>query len=288
MNISDPIDTSAVCIRNAVADVTFYDSANLVNRIDKTELTRFPYHFTEKNLKQEAETRASLIKILKNGSEIPVMPFHDDWIVFIVLVSAFLYSVFRTLSRRIISDVTRFFFFRGIGDLVSRDTGTLFHWDATIMNFITFLNISLFIYCISLYYEFIPAGISRFQYWIISFGVIITIITLRHIICFLTGKISNENHAFNEYIITIYLSYRIMALVLFILVILISYTSIFPVKTLILAGLVTIATLYLMRLIRLFLIFMKSNISILYLILYLCALEFLPVVVTVKYFTGLF
>ena len=156
------------------------------------------------------------------------------------------------------------------------------------MNFITFLNISLFVYCVSLYYEFIPGGISRFQYWIISFGFVVTIITIRHIICYLTGMISNENHAFNEYIITIYLSYRIMALVLFILVILISYTSIFPVKTLILSGFIIIATLYLMRFIRLLLIFMKRNISILYLILYLCALEFLPVVVTVKYFTGLF
>ena len=288
MNISDPIDTSAVCIRNAVSDVTFYDSANLVNRIDKTELTRFPYHFVEKNIKREAEARASLTKLLKDGREMPVRPFHDDWIVIVVLVSAFLYSVVRTVSRRMISEVTRFFFFRGIGDPGSRDTGVLLHWDATVMNFITFLNISLFVYCISLYYEFIPEGISGFQYWIISFGAVVTVITIRHILCFLTGKASNENHAFNEYIISIYLSYRLMALVLFILVILISYTSIFPVKTLILAGFITIATLYLMRLIRLFLIFMKRNISILYLILYLCALEFLPVLILLKYVTGLF
>ncbi|MDQ1332313.1 MAG: hypothetical protein QG576_347, partial [Bacteroidota bacterium] len=89
-------------------------------------------------------------------------------------------------------------------------------------------------------------------------------------------------------IVTIYLSYRMMALVLFILVILLSYTTFFPSKALFLTGFITIAALYLMRIIRLLLIFMKRNISILYLILYLCALEFLPVVTLVKYITGLF
>jgi len=43
-----------------------------------------------------------------------------------------------------------------------------------------------------------------------------------------------------------------------------------------------------MRIIKLFSIFLNRNISILYLILYLCALELLPVVVLIKYFAGLF
>jgi hypothetical protein len=187
-----------------------------------------------------------------------------------------------------ISEVTRFIFFRGIGDPASRDTSALFHWESTILNLISFFNLALFAYCTALYYEYIPSGISGFFFWIITLGVIVAAVTIRHITCYFTGNVSTENNAFNEYIVTIYLSYRIMALVLFILVILISYTRLFPLKALFLTGFITIAILYLMRIIRLFLIFIKRNISVLYLILYLCALEFLPVVVTVKYFTGLF
>ncbi|MCU0471816.1 MAG: DUF4271 domain-containing protein [Bacteroidales bacterium] len=288
MNISDPIDTFAVCIRNTVSDVTFYDSANLVTRIDKTELTRFPYQFTEKNSIRETAVRETLTKHLKDGREMPVRSFHDDWIVLVVLVSAFLYSVFRTVSKRMISEVTRFIFSRGIGDPASRDIAALFHWESTIMNLITFFNLALFAYCTALYYDSIPSGISGFLYWIIALGIIVAAITIRHITCYFTGKVSTENNAFNEYIVTIYLSYRMMALVLFVLVILISYTRLFPVKVLFLTGFITISILYLMRIIRLFLIFIKRNISVLYLILYLCALEFLPVVIIVKYFTGLF
>lgn len=288
MNTSDSTDTSAVCLRNSVSDVTFYDTANLVNRIDRTELSRFPFHFIEKNRIRETEARITLEKHLRPGNEITVRPFHDDWIVIVILISAFLYLVFRAVSKRLFSDVTRFFLFRGIGDKASRDLGALFHWESTIINFVSFINLALFAYCISFYYEFIPSNISGFLFWFISLVIIILAVTIRHIICFLTGSLSEESNVFSEYIITIYLSYRFMAFVVFILVILLAYTNLFPVKVIFIAGLLSISILYLLRIIRLFLIFMKRNISILYLILYLCALEFLPVVIIVKYFTGLF
>jgi len=288
MNISEQTDTTAICSRNSVSDVTFYDPENLVTRIDKTELTRFPFHFTQKNRKRETEAREILIKHLREGKELPVRTFHDDWIVLVVIVSAFLYSVSRTFSMKMISDVTRFFTFRGIGDNASRDTAALFHRESAILNFISFLNLALFAYCAALYYEIVPADISGFVYWIAALGIIIAVISVRHIICFLTGRMSGENYALVKYIITIYLSYRIMALILFILVILISFTTFLPVKVLFNSGLITITILYFIRLLRLFLIFIKRNISILYLILYLCALEILPVIISVKYFTGLF
>jgi hypothetical protein len=288
MNISDPIDTSEVCIRNAVSDVTFYDPVNLINRIDKTELASFPYQFIEKNNTRAAEVKETLTKHLKDGKELPIRSFHDDWMVLVILVSAFLFSVFWSVSKRMFSEVARFCFFRGIGDPASRDTAALFRWDSTLINLISFINLALFVYCTAFYYEFIPSGISGFLFWCVTLVVIIASITIRHIICFATGRVSTENNAFNEYIVTIYLSYRMMALVLFIIVILLSYTRLFPLKALFLTGFITIAALYLMRIIRLFLIFIDRNISILYLILYLCALEFLPVVTLVKYFTGLF
>jgi len=102
-----------------------------------------------------------------------------------------------------------------------------------------------------------------------------------------TGIISGEEELFKEYLLTIYQSYRIIALFLFVLVILISYTVILPVKTLIISGLILAGIVYLLRLLRLIVIFMTNNISIFYLILYLCALEILPVLISLKYIAGL-
>jgi hypothetical protein len=279
-------DTVVVSRRNSISDVTFYDSANLVTRIDQTGPPGFPVQFIEKNRIHESETKAMLIKQLKEGKDLPVRPFHDDWIIIIILISAFLFSSARAFSNRLFPDFTKFFLFRGVGDPALRDTGELFHWQSTVINLISFFIGALFAWCAASYYDLIPHGISGIVYWLIAFAVIVVVVTLRHILCFATGSLSSEKEAFSEYILIIYQSYRYLAFILFILVILLSYTHLFPPKYLLLTGIISMGALYLVRMIRLFLIFMKRNISILYLILYLCALEFLPVIITLKYFTG--
>jgi hypothetical protein len=282
------VDTTATCTRGAISDVTFYDSLNLLSRLDKDYLKGFPYRYIEDNKISEAKVRQTLTINLKEGKYLPLQAFRDDWIIVTALVAGFLYSLIRTFSRTLSKGVIRFFLFRGIGDATSREYGEIFHWQSTILNLTTFINLALFAYCSAQYYDFIPPEISDFMFWLISLAVIIAVITSRHIICAAAGNLSGEKEALNEYVLTIYHSYQYMAMILFVLVILLAYSRIFLPKILFSAGFFSIGALYLMRIIRLALIFIKRNISILYLILYLCALEFLPVLVTLKYFTGLF
>ena len=281
-------DSISVCARNPISDVTFYDSANIITRIEHPYRNGFPWKFTEITRARNREQKELLTVQLKEGKEIPMRPFHEDWIILLILSGAFIYSLIRTISKKLFPEVTRFFFFRGINDPASRDVPGLFQWQSTLINLISFFNLALFCYITALYYNIVPHQISGIVFWLIAFAIIVAAVTGRHAICAVTGSISGESDAFSEYVVTVYQSYRFDALILFILVIFISYTDIFPVKTLILTGFITTAALYLVRLIRLFLIFIKRNISILYLILYLCALEFLPVIILLKYFTGLF
>jgi hypothetical protein len=286
--IALPADTTSICARNAISDVSFYDSLNLLTRINEKNLNRFPFIFTEKNRKREDALKSMLKMHLKDGKELPVRPFHEDWIILIVLVAAFLYSSIRTFSKNFFPEVIRFFSFRGVGDPVSGDIGEVYRWQSTIVNLISFFNVALFVYCAASYYDFIPAGIPGILFWAIAFLAVALIVTLRHLVCYVTGNISGQKQIFNEYMITVYQAYRYAALILFILVILLSYTELFSAQMIFTIGLIAFSALYLMRIIRLLLIFIKRDVSVLYLILYLCALEFLPVLVTVKYFTGLF
>jgi len=73
----------------------------------------------------------------------------------------------------------------------------------------------------------------------------------------------------------------------FLVALLILYTTLFPAKVYFSIGFYAIGILYAARVLRLFLIFINRHVSIFYLILYLCALEILPVVILVKYVTGL-
>ena len=281
-------DTTSVCKRNSVADVTFYDSNNLVNRLEAGVPNSFPARFIEKNIKIENDLRLTLMRHLREGRELPVKPFHETWIILVILFAAFLFSVVRTFSKKLFPNVTRFFLLRGIGDPAFRDTGILFHWQSTLLNLISFINIALFGYYAAFFYGIIPSNIPGVLFWLILLGITILLITARHIICWVTGIISEERDLFNENLQQVYLFYRFSSIVLFVLVILMTFTSFSPAKFFFIAGISAIGVLYIIRVIRLLIIFISRNISILYFILYLCALEILPALVLVKYLTGLF
>ena len=142
---------------------------------------------------------------------------------------------------------------------------------AILFNLVSFLNLALFAYLATAYYNIIPDSIPRFLFWLILLLIIISAATLRHIICYFIGKASGESVAFNEYILTNYLFYRYLAFILFFISILLCYTTFLPAESLFYTGFITIIFFYFVRLIKLFLIFIKKNISIFYLILYLCA-----------------
>jgi hypothetical protein len=272
----DVSDTTSVCIRNGVADITFHDFNNFI-----------PFILAEQGMKHQVEEKAYLMKHLKHGKELPPQPLHNDWMILIILVAAFLFSLVKSNSKRMKPYFERIFMFRGLNDSGSRDVSGLFNWQSTILNLVSFLIIGLFGYSVAAFYDVIPSGIRGIVNWLIVLGIISAAVTARHLICLITGAASGQQEVFREYLLGIYHSYRIVALFLFLFIILMSYTEILPVKDFILSGIFTLAIVYLIRVIRLLIIFLNRNISIFYLILYLCALEILPVLIIVKYFTGL-
>jgi len=287
-NRAVPVDITSVCDRNSVTDFTFYNPDNVFSKkTDEVTIKKFPFLFIEKAREMKADARTSLIKHLKSGQEIPSQPIHDDWIIGIILIAAFLYSLIRISSKRSLPAVSRFLILIGINDPSAKDIEGIFNWQSTIHNLFSFLVIALFANCTADYYNFNLFGIRGILLFIIFLFLIITGVTLRHIVCVITGKISGEEDAFREYLTTVYQSYRLSAMILLMLVILILYTMILPVKILIITGATTVGILYLIRIFRLMIIFLSHNISIFYLFLYLCALEILPVLISLKYFAGL-
>jgi hypothetical protein len=285
--LPDYNDTTSVCIRNSVADVTFYDSSNVVFKIEAESYKQFPYLLIERARKQKIEEKALLVRHLKPGNELPENPLHADWMIIIIIAVAFLYSLVKTRSKSIFPDFIKFFLLRGTNDPLSHDGGGLFYWQATILNLASFIIMGLFSYLIASFYNIIPSGFKGIIAWLIALGIICLAVTLRHVVCITTGAASDEREVYRKYLIDVYQSYRFGAFFLFILIILMSYTSILPDQDLIISGILILGLMYLIRIIRLLIIFLKRNISIFYLILYLCALEILPVLIVVKYFTGL-
>jgi hypothetical protein len=286
-SIPEITDTVSVCRRNTIEDVTFYDPNNLVSRIELPHRDAFPFLFTAKGRVIQEEAKASLVKHLRAGEEIPSRPLHDDWIILIILFSTFLFTIIRKSSDTLFQGVERSFLFRGATSSGPRDIGGIFTLESTIKNLISFLMLGLFGYSAASYYNVIPSATGGIIFWLISVLIIIAAVSLRHLVCIVTGFASGERELFAEYLHGIYQFYRLSALLISVVIILISYSTIFPLESYFIAGAIVLGTLYLIRVIRLFIIFINKNISLFYLILYLCALEILPVVISVKYFSGL-
>jgi len=280
-------DTLSATSRNRITDFRYNDSSWFSENLLPFPQSRFPFHLVEKNKSARMHQNLTIIKSLKEGIGLPEKKLHYDWITSIIILSALLWLIVRTTTKSMFTELNRFFLFRGINESSSRDTGSLFYWQSTLLNFVSFLVISLFAYCAAAFYDFIPQVIPPFMFLFISLGIVIVAVTLRHFICTVIGNLSDENELFNEYLMTVYHSYRFSAVAMFLILVLLVYTNILPPQVYFIAGTIVLIVFYLYRVFRLFLIFMKRNVSILYLILYLCALEILPVLILLKYFTGL-
>jgi hypothetical protein len=280
-------DTILVCKRNPVADVTFHDSTSFVYRLDPTISQQFAFTFTGINREKYIEKRELLEKSLKDGVSMPLRQLNADWMVPVLLFSAFLFALIRTISGNYFNGMIRFLTMRGVNENSSRDKGVLFQWQSTIINFASFLSISLFGFLLAEHYGAVIWQIGGFLTWLICLGVVTAAITIRHILCNIVGNISSEEEVFSEYLIGIYHIYRAGGIFYLLISLLILYTTFLPTEVWFTTGIVATGILYIIRIIRLFLIFLTRHVSILYLILYLCALEILPVVIIVKYVTGL-
>ncbi|MGE5420860.1 MAG: DUF4271 domain-containing protein [Chloroflexota bacterium] len=277
-------DTSLVCRRNDPGTISFYDKSSFLHRLSIPGCDPSIIELSSRAKDINAGKYQVLLTHLKDGETPPLQRLNHDLILLVLLGALLLLAAVRS-SINNFQPVTRFFLFRGLNDQASADRGVLFHWQTTLLNLMSFFIISLFAYQVAAIQGYTPGGWGGIMFWLISLGIIIIALTLRHLVCIITGNLSGKSDIFNEYLIGIYQSYHFSAIILFVLIVLGSFTVLLPPKTFVIAGICGIAAMYIIRVTRLLLIFINRNISVFYLILYLCALEILPVAIIIRYFS---
>jgi len=280
-------DTTSVCSRNSISDITFYQPGNLLSNLNSQfPVVPFAFTGTEKVSGIAKTHEAVVIKDLREGIAIPGRSFRSDWLIAVILLLVSLYLLVRSNFKVFWSELSRYFHLKATKESKVREAVALFTWRSTILNFISFSILGIFIFCAGLWYKIIPSDSPSILFIIMAIGIISLIITSRHFICVATGMLSGETDIFNDYLMSIYHSYRLSSFFIFLFIILLVYTKFLSPKVYFIAGLLVFGVFYFQRVLRLLLIFLKKNISILYLILYLCALEILPVLILLRYFAS--
>jgi hypothetical protein len=286
---SENNDSTATVTEDSFTGLILRGSENPLDAFYSDKSIRFPYNFLSEPAEKTLLPKDQVItEYLRDGEILPSQPFDADWILVPVIVTAFIYSGLKAFPGKLISNVKSFLLFKGIGDTSSRDKGAFFNWHSGLVNIISFSALALFLYLAADYHDFNPFGIQGIRLWLLLFLLTALLITIRIIICFILGMISGEKTVFGEYAASIFQSFHITGFSLYIISVLLVYTRLFPPAGLLGTGFILAAIFYLMRIFRLFLIFLKRDVSIFYLILYLCALEFLPALVVLRYLTNLF
>lgn len=213
-------------------------------------------------------------------------PLHADWITSLFIAALILYAIVAAFSRQLFAQILKTFSFR-TSAYQAADINGIFSWQATIANLVSFINLSVFIYFLTIrYVSAFPFGLEGILRWGLLLGSVIVLVTSRHVVTAVTGSISNTVNAFVEYLHNIYTGYRSIGLAIFPVNIAISLLYDPPVDILLKVGLAIIFITYIVRIIRLLIIFLQNRLPIYYYFLYLCALEILPFALLYKIIAG--
>lgn len=150
-----------------------------------------------------------------------------------------------------------------------------------------FLNFSVYLYLISEYFNYHPANLQDLSLLFAIFGFLVALSLLRETIFLIVAKVFKREKLFQEAAFHNSLFNKMTGVVALPFILIISYISTAYLPYAIYLSLFILLSVNALRLFRAANFVLKNVISYFYFILYLCALEFLPILVIIKVLNSL-
>jgi len=207
-----------------------------------------------------------------------------DFSFILLSVCLLLITVLAVFGRKSMISGLASLSFRRQPEMPSQGTSGVISWPPVIRNLITVFNVSLFasvslLLTDTVRYESMAASIKL---TVIIMGAFLTALMLRHLTSIILAEITGLKSVYREYMNIIYNTWFADALILFILNAIILFAPVNNPVPFIWSGIIITSIFLIIRALRLLTIFLNRHISISYFILYLCALEILPVLLIMK------
>jgi hypothetical protein len=224
-----------------------------------------------------------------DGQPLPTEKISADFSFVILSLSLLIVTLMMSFGRRRMVTGVSYLGFRRQPELAPPDTSELFGWPSILRNIFTVLNTGMFatialLLTDSMHYDQPSGSVKLAAILSLSF---LAALMIRHLTCIIAAEVTGWKNIFREYMNVVYNAWFANAVMLFILNAIILFAELNNIYPFIVAGLVITGIFLIIRTLRLLSIFSYRHIPILYFILYLCALEVLPVLVILK-ILGLF
>ncbi|MGB8358243.1 MAG: DUF4271 domain-containing protein [Bacteroidales bacterium] len=204
---------------------------------------------------------------------------------FILLsVCLLLITVLTAFGRKSMASGFAYLSFRRRGQMPAPGTSEVLSWPPIFRNIFTIINLGFFAAIALLFTDTLPnnGAASSMKLTAIIAVSFLTAFMLRHLTCVIVAEVSGQKMIFREYMNVIYNAWFANAIILFILNAIILFAPLRNTIPFIISGIIITAIFLVLRILRLLIIFLNRRILISYFILYLCALEVLPLLVIMK------
>lgn len=252
-------------------------------KISQKEYLFIPIKKTNANLPIKTRTEVPVTSPGNYRSQDEIPSFWNDWILGIIIVSFIFFGWIRLFYNKVLSATLNSLFNYKMSYNIFQDKSSLTQRAFMIMDLIFYLNTGLFIYLSAKHFNSTLIKTAGFKSFLIFTGFVIAIHLARFITSKIAGYISLSQQLFSEYLHNVFIYARVSGFILLPFLITIPYIDYRITPIVIFAGAVIFVLLYILRIIRGIKIFALRKVSVLYLFLYLCTLEFIPVLVFFKY-----
>ena len=287
--------------QSVVTNTLSQESAQVDTNLNDSAAIASPFHFTDSqdsanNAIDSGENRSlNGPGIFKNHLLKPVnpnaRPLNDtisDWLTVSLIVMMVFFTWFRLFYYKIFRQLLTSYFNMTASNQIVRDESYLLQRASLVISTISYLLGGLFLYQISVLYDWqiywLQKGLMRFVLFslIIAISYSIKMILLRGL-----SVIFNQEKAAGSYIFNLFLMIMMAGLILFPANIFLAYSSAEVKQFVAIASVLLIGLMFLFRLSRAVRIwFSIPQFSFFYLFLYLCAFEVAPLLVVWKLSIG--
>ncbi len=201
---------------------------------------------------------------------------NPDWLVGVVVLAFFLFATVRLIFHKYLSQLTHSTINYSAFTRLFRERYFNFLHASFRLDLVFALVMSLFGYQFLSTFK-INFGITQsFYVYLICMAMVVGYFFIKKVIYYLLGALTENKQEVQEYLFSITVYNRVLGLFLLPVTTIIAFVPLYQTETLLFTGLGIIIVFYLLSLVRGGKIFLKKHFSIFYLILYLCTLEFLP------------
>ena len=222
----------------------------------------------------------SLYTVLKNVEVVfpgkKIVRNNPDWLVGVLVLAFFLFATVRLIFNKYLSQLAQATINYSTFTRVFRERYFhLFHASFR-LDVIFNLIMALFVYQFLSAYKINFGITSSFYVYLICLGIVIGYFTVKKVLYTLAGIMTESKAEVQEYLFSITVYNRVLGLFLLPVTAIIAFAPHYEPEPILFTGLGIILIFYMLSLLRGAKIFLKKHFSISYLILYLCTLEFLP------------